>query len=138
MATADHLSNLTKVLGGEDQASDALKPPATWQQLKDPMAIQFYALPEGSEKQGVVSAFMKTNPHIRVQSVERVQNLTMWQSYAVKRQSIITRESKGGQQGSKLPAAVVRLLLLLPRSTLPPATVGCGCCCCCVAAWLPQ
>lgn len=116
MATAKHLSDLSKLLGGEDQASGALKPPATWKQLKDPMTIEFNILPDGSEKQGVVNAFMRTlSPSIKVQSVERVQNLTMWQSYAVKRQSIITRESTGGQLGSRLrQRLLVWLLLLLP------------------------
>merc|ERR1712139_58590 len=42
---------------------------------------------------GIVHAFMKTlGPHIKVQEVLRIQNTSMWQSYAVKRQTVLQRE----------------------------------------------
>ena len=47
----------------------------------------------GEEKDAVVRAFTKTlTPNIRVMEVTRVQNLSMWQSFAVKRTSILSRE----------------------------------------------
>ena len=47
-------------------------------------------LPEGGEKAMVVKAFMQTlPPNVKVTSVSRIQCLSMWQSYAVKRQSIL-------------------------------------------------
>ena len=96
VATTEQMGQLQKVLGGSDEASDALKPPATWEPMKDPMAVQKFTLPEGSEKQKVVREFMKTlNGNIKVQSVERIQSMSMWQSYAVKRQTILMREEPG-------------------------------------------
>merc|ERR1712196_535165 len=52
-------------------------------------------------KQQVVSAFMKTLGHtnVRVESVERIQNMSMWQSFAVKRQSVLTREKDTAAAG---------------------------------------
>ena len=122
VATTEQMGQLQKVLGGSDEASDALKPPATWEPMKDPMAVQKFTLPEGPEKQNVVREFMKTlNGNIKVQSVERIQSMSMWQSwvvedpnphccvpltsvcsnldsrrYAVKRQTILMRENSGG------------------------------------------
>jgi len=91
--SADQLKVLQKQMG--DNASDALKPPSTWGKMADPMTAELTKLPEGGEKQGVVAAFMKTlKPNFQVIDVQRVQNMSMWQSYAVKRQTIVMREKK--------------------------------------------
>ena len=101
VATAEQLRALQELLGGGDNASDALKPPPEWEPQRDPMATQFFTLPEGPEKAKVVATFMRTlTPAFRVQSVERVQNVSMWQSYAVKRQTILLRESPDNPEGA--------------------------------------
>ena len=101
VATAQQLRALQELLGGGDNASDALKPPPEWEPQRDPMATQFFTLPEGPEKAKVVATFMRTlTPAFRVQSVERVQNVSMWQSYAVKRQTILLRESPDNPEGA--------------------------------------
>ena len=53
----------------------------------------------------VVSAFFtKTLGYgankVKIQSIERVQNVSMWQSYAVKRQTVLQREAKGADETS--------------------------------------
>merc|ERR1712022_11779 len=54
---------------------------------------------DGPEKEKVVSAFRATlPPSVRVLEVQRVQNVSMWQSYAVKRSTVLAREQKGKQQ----------------------------------------
>merc|ERR1711988_496122 len=59
----------------------------------DLLAVKRFPLSDGPEKQQVVHAFMATLPaNLQVVMVERVQNLSMWQSYAVKRQTILARE----------------------------------------------
>ena len=64
-------------------------------QVSDPMTAELVALADGPEKQGVVNAFLATahNDRIRVLEVERVQNVAMWQSFAMKRQTILQRET---------------------------------------------
>jgi len=83
-------------MGGGEGASDALKPPATWSPLADPNTPQLVRLDpakDAAEWKCAVDAFMATlSPSIKVVSVERIQNMPMWQSYAVKRQTILTRE----------------------------------------------
>jgi len=83
-------------MGGGDDASDALKPPPTWTKMGgDPMTPELVALPEGGEKAQVVAAFRKTlTPNIKVVDVQRIQNTSMWQSYAVKRQTVVMREKE--------------------------------------------
>ena len=85
VASTEQLAQLQKSLGGSGkEASDALKPPATWQQMKDPMVVENFALKESAEKQQVMAAFMKTlPPNVKVQSVERVQSMSMWQSVSL-------------------------------------------------------
>jgi len=73
-------------------AADCLKPPESWSAVKDPLLAE--CLPaSASETQEVTSAFMHTAPAgVSVKRVLRIQNLSMWQSYAVKRQTILSRE----------------------------------------------
>ena len=77
-----------------DNASDALRTPAHWSRVADPMVAELVPLPDGEEKQAVVEAFMTTLDPGRVQvvGVERIQNEAMWQTFAVKRQTILQRE----------------------------------------------
>merc|ERR1712093_444688 len=52
-------------------------------------------------KASVVAAFSKTvSRSVRVRGVERIQNMSMWQSYAVKRQTILMREKQGARVGA--------------------------------------
>jgi hypothetical protein len=55
-----------------------------------------FVLPDGAEKDRVVAAFQKSlkiaNISIQVVNVERIQNYPMWQSFAVKKISVINRE----------------------------------------------
>lgn len=91
--TSKQFAELQKMIGGGDSgdALDALKHPDEWQAVKDPAVVQFFTLPDGVEKQAVVDAFLKTT-QVKVQSVERIQNVALWQSFAVKRETILARE----------------------------------------------
>lgn len=94
-ATQEQLKELQAQLGGGDGANEALKPPTTWSPLKDPMACELFTVPDGPEKKAAVAAFMKTlSGNIQVVEVKRVQNVAMWQSFAVKRQTILKREEQ--------------------------------------------
>jgi hypothetical protein len=92
--TPDQMAELQKRLGGTDGAADALKPPSTWSPVKDPLTPDIIKLdPNSGEAQQVKAAFMKTlPPNVKVVSIERIQNTSMWQSYAVKRQTVLMRE----------------------------------------------
>jgi len=73
-------------------AADCLKVPSSWTPVKDPLLAE--CLPaSASEVAEVTTAFMATVPSgATVKGVERVQNVSMWQTYAVKRQTILSRE----------------------------------------------
>lgn len=95
LPTAEQMAALQKLMGGG--AADALKVPPTWGNVKDPLKAELVTLDAGSsEFQQAKSAFMKTlqRTNIKVHSVERVQNTSMWQSYAVKRQTIVQRDKE--------------------------------------------
>ena len=48
---------------------------------------------DGAERDGKLTAFTRTLPgSVNVVELERVQNVSMWRSYAVKRQSVLLRE----------------------------------------------
>ena len=108
--TTEQLKELQKSMSAG--GADAMKQPKTWTQLKDPMQAEAVRV-HGEERDAVVRAFMKTlSPVIQVVDVERVQNLSMWQSYAVKRTSILSREIDDTQTNIKSvtdSAAVARL-----------------------------
>ena len=55
---------------------------------------QYFPLRDGPEKTEVVEAFLESQDKSRftIVAVERIQNVTAWQSFAVKRQSIYIRE----------------------------------------------
>merc|ERR1711871_1795130 len=99
---ADQLEQLQQQMG--DGAADALRPPKTWSRVADPMMAELHTLPDGPEKQLVVDSFMATLGNyssLMVVEVQRVQNEAMWQTFAVKRQTILQRE-KGVAGESRL------------------------------------
>ena len=56
-------------------------------------APEMPVLHDDEEKSAVVTYFKTTLPHnINVVDVKRIQNMSMWQSYAVKRQTVLQRE----------------------------------------------
>ena len=91
--TADQLAELQKRTGG----ADALATPSYWDAVKDPTVTRTFALHSSSrEYKRVEDCFMLTlrdkNWRVRIQSIERVQNVSLWQSYRVKRSTICSRE----------------------------------------------
>jgi len=96
LPNSEQLAKLKRRMG--DNAASALAPPAHWQSVRDPMIVEFVDVCDGPEKEKVVSAFRATlPPSVRVLEVQRVQNVSMWQSYAVKRSTVLAREQKGKQ-----------------------------------------
>lgn len=78
----------------------ALDPPPHWDQINDKTVVQQHELRDGDlERDAVVKSFMSTlkyptfHQKVKVIKVERIQNLAMWQSYVVKRQTICYRET---------------------------------------------
>ena len=78
-------------------STDALKPPRTWVKVANPSVVQLQKLNQSDmEYDEVVEAFMTTlkppsfSKKAKVLEVNRIQNLAMWQSYVVKRQTIGT------------------------------------------------
>lgn len=45
LPSKEQLEEMQKMMGGEG-AADALKPPSTWEAIKDPMSVEFFTLPE--------------------------------------------------------------------------------------------
>lgn len=96
----EQLESLQAKMG--DNASDALRPPSHWSRVKDPMVAEVHTLADGPEKREVVDAFMATlggYASLRPIEVQRIQNETMWQSFAVKRQTILQREKDQASAG---------------------------------------
>ena len=91
MPTAEDLKFIKENVG-----EDALAPPQGWSEVKDPCVVEKIPLPLGPERTAVEDAFLATLDAARtnIVKVERIQNLAMWQSYVVKRQTICHRETK--------------------------------------------
>lgn len=75
-------------------------PPSGWDPILDPSVAQKHPLKKGDpERAAVENAFLSTlrpprfRESVEVVRVERIQNLAMWQSYVVKRQTICFRET---------------------------------------------
>jgi poly [ADP-ribose] polymerase 10/14/15 len=103
LPSADDLAALQKNVGD----AGALAPPAHWDPIVDPSVVQRRDLKKGDpEYDAVVNAFLSTlkNRTIKNVKVERVQNLAMWQSYVVKRQTICYRET--GHSNTSADASV--------------------------------
>ena len=82
--------------GGNTDRLD-ISPPATWDDFDalgaDDNEMIMVEVPDGPERAAAIAAFMKTlHPNVQVHSLKRVQNLSMWQSYAVYRHSVLSRE----------------------------------------------
>lgn len=83
-----------------------LAAPSYWDAVVDPTAVQLHDLKPGdAERDAVVKAFKYTlvPPQfqiVKIIRVQRVQNLAMWQSYIVKRQSVCYREHLDGSSGA--------------------------------------
>merc|ERR1711907_427566 len=92
LPNSDQLESLQSKMG--EHAAEALQPPKHWSKVNDPMVAELVQLADGREKQEVVDAFMLSlrGSRIKVVSVERIQNAAMWQTFAVKRQTVLQRE----------------------------------------------
>ena len=91
--SVDQLGELQKLLGGAGDS--ALDPPKYWGQVKDPLMAEYFPLQQGSEEyQRVYNAInLTTGPQqLRIHSIERVQNISLWQSYCVKKSATVARE----------------------------------------------
>ena len=87
----DDLTTLRKTLG----EANNLAAPDTWDKIVDPSVVQKSApLNPSSQEYGDVSAsFLTTLPaSTRIVSIQRIQNVAMYQSYIVKRKNIIERD----------------------------------------------
>ena len=96
--TADQLAELQKVLGGSG-GTDALATPKYWDDVKDPTVVEYFRLDARSaatrdEYNRCLDAFMLTldRSKFRIHSIDRVQNISLWQSYAVKKAATCSRE----------------------------------------------
>jgi len=103
--SGEELSVLQSKVGG----TDALQAPPNWDDIVDPTIVQLHKLKQSDrEYDDVVKAFLLTlkppkyRKKVKVIGVERIQNLAMWQSYVVKRQTICYRET-GSQSGMDSP-----------------------------------
>jgi poly [ADP-ribose] polymerase 10/14/15 len=101
MPSGEELSLLQAKVGD----TGGLQAPSNWDDIVDPTVVQRHKLHKGDpEYDAVVRAFMSTlkppgfKNKVKVIGVERIQNLGMWQSYVVKRQTICYRET--GFQGA--------------------------------------
>ncbi|CAB9498601.1 polymerase 14 [Seminavis robusta] len=101
--TGDQLTALQAKVGD----TNALDAPSHWIPVTDPTVAERHPLSVGdTERDVVVSAFLKSlkppqfKKKVRVSTVERVQNLAMWQSFVVKRQTICWRETEMLDDGS--------------------------------------
>jgi poly [ADP-ribose] polymerase 10/14/15 len=94
--TSQDLAGLQKNVGSD--TSD-LEPPGHWDPIADPLVVQRHKMKSSDQEyQLVASAFMKTLlGKAEILGIERIQNLAMWQSYVVKRQTVCFRET--GQHG---------------------------------------
>ena len=71
--------------------------------MPDPMQVLIVEVPDGPEKAEAIRLFRLTAPaSVRMESVCYVQNLALWYSFAVKRQTKLMRE-KGALQEASVP-----------------------------------
>lgn len=93
--TGDDLASLQSQVGDTGE----LAPPSYWDAITDPTVVQCTELQRNDpERVAVEKAFLLTllPPHfekVTVLRVQRIQNIAMWQSYVVKRQTICYREN---------------------------------------------
>ncbi|KAG7364268.1 taurine ABC transporter periplasmic ligand binding protein [Nitzschia inconspicua] len=89
-----------KILKANVGDSKTLEPPKHWELVEDPTAVNIYNLHASSEEfKKVAEAFLSTlkpptfEKKPKILAIQRVQNLAMYQSYVVKRQTICYRET---------------------------------------------
>ena len=92
------------VAGGED----ALAPPKYWDDVKDPTVAQYFHITSkthANEYERVLGAFMLTlDPSaFTIHSVHRVQNLSLWKTYAAKRAATCSREDDPEKARRRFP-----------------------------------
>lgn len=87
-------------------------------QVKDPLESQLFLLPNSPEKDRVIDAFKNSSNGLVVVSVERIQNYSMWQSYAVKRQTVLQRE-KDVMTSTKVKRASCMITQVVTLSSTP-------------------
>ena len=116
-----------KILQTKVGDTDVLEPPKEWEDVTDPTVVERFKIPKKSaEYKNIADAFMSTlqppsfHKKAKIVSVERVQNLAMWQSYVVKRQTICYRETglKSSDDSANAAAVQKRALARFERSYL--------------------
>ena len=79
----------------KEMPDEAFAPPSYWDEVKDPSStVEFFPLEAGSEEyERVQSAFaLTTGPlDVTINSIERVQNIGLWQAYCAKKSQIAAR-----------------------------------------------
>jgi poly [ADP-ribose] polymerase 10/14/15 len=87
------MKKLHEVMGGH--GANVLAEPSTWTPMKDAQKFDLIPLADGKEKQDCIDAFKKTlKPNVKINSVSRVQNVSLWQSYSVKKQTMMSLAAK--------------------------------------------
>ncbi|KAG7355278.1 receptor family ligand binding protein [Nitzschia inconspicua] len=93
LPTADDLGGLQKNVSDTGE----LEAPSHWDPIKNPLIAQRHSLdPKSPEYHRVGSAFLSSlkSKKLKIHGIERIQNMGMWQSYVVKRQTICYRETE--------------------------------------------
>lgn len=101
--TREEMTTLATQLGGASGAADVIRAPEEWTEM-DGSGTTKRVVVSGSEKQRVVEAITRTLglDEIKVVAVERIQNASLWQTYAVKKQTIVQREANAGAEAHTL------------------------------------
>ena len=81
-------------LANDNDTNSILGSPSSWTPMPDdPMQVLIVELPDGPERAEALRLFQLTAPSsVRVHSICRVQNLALWYSFVVKRQTMLMRE----------------------------------------------
>lgn len=94
-----------QAMGG--RGADALAPPDYWEPVADPLQTQLF--PVGAvERKTVSDWFLRTLSRVTVHEVQRIQSVSLWQSYAAKRQTVVQREMAAVGGGLSEQAALAR------------------------------
>ena len=93
--SSEQLAELQKALGGG--GADALATPKYWDEVKDPLVVEYFKLdPRSDEFRRAAGVFLLEDDlreRCDVLSIERVQNISLWQSYCVKKSATVAREA---------------------------------------------
>jgi len=112
--TTEDLEGLKQNVGD----TDALNAPSHWNDVTDPSTVQIQNLNKTDpEYRKVEVAFNSSlGRRVKIASIKRVENLGMWQSFVVKRQTIVSREI--GQEAGASNADTSKQRQRLERSWL--------------------